>query len=321
MASQLTKEEQAELKFHFQGFEPSSLASVIWDSINSVGIDDQSEKIGIYFEKADIDKEDHVIFWDEKGVTDLPRSVFLQIMKMVAEETVKIYEDHYDLERTPQLKAAVDRLKFALEKLQQHISLNKLKSLQVRRSLRSENEPNSEELVQSVRVHHASYNWSNEEQDMDAVAASMYNFNRRRSTKGIEGVVDRLPELRTRHQTSSQALVAKTKNKIRAFSIFQKKATIDEDKEYYVHEETRVKKSMDSLTRAMEDKSLDPHEICWESLPVISSTNLNKPYHKRSASLPAGEILTSSSLKTQELNQHSSHTITTKTRKNTPTLT
>ena len=50
MGSALSARERKDLKPHLQGIEPSSLAAVIWDSINSVGIDDEVEIFGVHYE-------------------------------------------------------------------------------------------------------------------------------------------------------------------------------------------------------------------------------------------------------------------------------
>ena len=225
MGSALSQEESKAIQPHLHGFEPASLASVIWDSLNKVGVDDEMEKMGIDFGTNDEEGQAGVVFWDESGVTQLPRKVFLQVLEYVAEQTIDSYESNYDLDKSPALAATVHKLQLAFAHLRREIqSMKGDEDVSVYRERldsgvsveQSDSEGTS--IVEELRTRKGSWHWANGEPDDFARL-----HERRRSSKGIVGVVERLPELRRRYeQESRNSPLGRVRNKLRALSILQR---------------------------------------------------------------------------------------------------
>ena len=192
MGSALSEKEVTVLQPHLQGFEAASLASVIWDAINQVGVDDEQEKMGIHFETGDTPA---AIFWDETGPQHLPRKAFLQVMEMVAERTI---ESSYDLEKSKALGAVVSKLKLALVYLQREIQSMKGEEggYSYRKHLESGASVTSAgDGIEEIRSHKISRSFAEPEEGSHA-----HMLAHRQSGKGMEGVVERLPELKRRYQ-------------------------------------------------------------------------------------------------------------------------
>ena len=228
MGNILSYKEQKALKPHLQGIEPASLAAIIWDSINFIGVDDDMEKLGIHFVSG-TELEDQgqarVIFWDDVGVTDLPRKVFLEILLMIGEQLMKEYESNYDLERTTDLGTAVNKLQVALVSLQE--TLDVLSGEEGAKTYRerldsganTNNGSISNNLIEEIRSRRGSYMWTNGEPVSQSINT------KHRQSKGIEGVFDRLPELRRRYDKivgGSDKPLDRVRNKIKILTLFQK---------------------------------------------------------------------------------------------------
>ena len=229
MGNLLSVREQKALKPHLQGIEPSSLAAIILDSINLVGVDDDVEKLGIHFMNDSEFEEGgqaRVIFWDEIEATDMPRKVFLEILQLVGEEIVEEYENNYDLDKSTDLGTAVKKLQVALVSLRETIDTltNEEDAKAYRERLDSGEDTNEDslsgKLIQEIRSRRGSYMWTNGEAEGEA----WYNSGRRVS-KGIEGVIDRLPDLRRRYDravgTTNKPL-ERVRQKIKILNMFHK---------------------------------------------------------------------------------------------------
>ena len=231
MGSVLSAREQKALKPHLQGIEPASLAAVVWDSINSVGVDDDLEKLGIHFVNG-TEFEDggqaRVIFWDEIGANDLPRKVFLEILLMVGDEIVQEYENNYDLEASTDLGTAVKKLQVALVSLRE--TIDSLTDEECAKTYRerldsgiSVNEGSvSDDLIEEIRTRRGSYMWTNGEPESEAA------YGGRRQSKGIESVFERLPDLKKRYEkainssNSSSKPLERVRQRIKILNMFQK---------------------------------------------------------------------------------------------------
>lgn len=226
MGNILTSKEQKALKPHLQGIEPASLAAIIWDSINFVGVDDDIEKLGIHFVNGTDFEESgqaRVIFWDDSRASELPRRVFLEILLMVGQQLVNEYESNYDLETATDLGTAVNKLQLALLSL--HETIDGLSSEEGAKAYRERVDsgagltdyPISDNVIEKIRTRRGSYMWTNGEPENDATT-------NRRQSKGIEGVIDRLPELRRRYDKTvgGSSKLDRVKNKIKILTLFQK---------------------------------------------------------------------------------------------------
>lgn len=121
MGITLSKLEEKELTSHLLGIEPTSLAGIIWDTINNVGIDDEIDKFGISFEgEKDSPK---VMFWDNGEATEMPKKVFLEILEMMSGRIMEVYERDYNLEKSPELKSGMEKLSLARQQLQVDVSM------------------------------------------------------------------------------------------------------------------------------------------------------------------------------------------------------
>lgn len=228
MGNILSYKEQKALKPYLQGIEPASLAAIIWDSINFIGVDDDIGKLGIHFVSG-TEFEDQgqarVIFWDDVGATDLPRKVFLEILLMVGYKLLMEYENNYDLERTTDLGTAVNKLQVALVSLQETIDgLSGEESARTYRErldsgVNTSDGPISDNLIEEIRTRRGSCMWTNGEPESQSINT------KRRQSKGIEGVIDRLPELRRRYDKAvggSDKPLDRVRNKIKILTMFQK---------------------------------------------------------------------------------------------------
>lgn len=262
MGGVLSSEEKEHIAPHLLGFQPSELCSLVWDSINEVGMEPRDSqdnssnyhprKIGISFKGAfgeaeaasEIKKENSVVFWDGMDTTHLPKRVFLEVLKMTGEELVSTYEQNYELERMTDLGFAVAELKHALSCLDQHISstlgsqesAGEYKRRLDEATMSDEEEEEEEDMDEREDVHvvrssaggradltedEASpeekaasdeeiadsplpsastlQQTSNDDDSPPATPPSpTYFLHRRRSSRGIVGVLDRIPDLRTR---------------------------------------------------------------------------------------------------------------------------
>lgn len=227
MGSTLSMSEERELAIQLQGLEPASLASIIWDSINSVGVDDKQEKFGIDFSGGKDSQK--VTFWDSGDVTEMPRKVFLEIIQMASEKIISEYENNYDLEKSHELQTPVNKLRLAKQYLQREIRLleGQVNIKEYCENLESgtsaKDELKDENFVEEVRTRRATWVWSN---GGHSKSNDGYNPSRRRTSKGLEAVVDRLPELRSRYEatTGRKDVLRRVQKKLLAISNFRNKS-------------------------------------------------------------------------------------------------
>ena len=220
MGATLSKDEEQELTSHLLGIEPASLAAIIWDTMNNVGVDDENDKFGINFEGES--EASRVMFWDKGEATEMPQRVFLEILEMMSGRIINTYETDYNLDKSPELKVGVDKLVLARQHLKSEIG--SMHGQECAKDYRCrmdsivsiEDEGIAEEMVQEVRQRRGSMMWNNGETSVD---------NRRRMTnRGLEAVVDRLPELRKRYEAATKGQgMKKVRNKILALRIFGSK--------------------------------------------------------------------------------------------------
>ena len=120
MGNTLSTDEKQQLQPYLEGFNPALLSVIIWDTIKEVSQDDDQDEFGIHFSTPDEVKmygNSTVTFWDDNGLQQLPRKIFLQILQFVAETTLENYTMAYDLEHSPELQSGVFRLELALKNL------------------------------------------------------------------------------------------------------------------------------------------------------------------------------------------------------------
>ena len=120
MGNTLSTDEIQQLQPYLEGFNPALLSVIIWDTIKEVSQDDDQDEFGIHFSTPDEVKtygNSTVTFWDDNGLQQLPRKIFLQILQFVAETTLENYTMAYDLEHSPELQSGVFRLELALKNL------------------------------------------------------------------------------------------------------------------------------------------------------------------------------------------------------------
>lgn len=215
MGHVLSKEEVQVLQPHLLGFNPSSLAAVIWDTIQEVSQDNKDEGLGIHFSTT---SEGHhetpmVTFWDELGVGQLPRKVFLEILQFIGEFTMNsVSKNTPDLQVLSVTTHDLHRLKLALNEL--NIKLASLTSEEgsaiYRRRIDSgidigsntTSVAGSAEILDKLRVNNGSCDWINSEDDAFLPQNPHLSQHGNRGSKGMEAVVERLPELRTRYERS-----------------------------------------------------------------------------------------------------------------------
>lgn len=164
MGNTFSAAELKQLQPHLKGFNPQSLSRVIWDTIKRVGIDDKYECFGIHFED-DSCNSPTVTFWDEKGLEQLPHTVFLQILEFIAETTLEDYSMAYDLDKSSELKSGIYQLQLALDHLKKEIAV--LRQLDTTREhyqldstsdAKSKNESASQtSIIEQIRARRGSY--------------------------------------------------------------------------------------------------------------------------------------------------------------------
>ena len=125
MGAAFSSEEKKELGPYLKGFDPMALAGLIRDTINGEGLEGQDEKGGpagiVFGGDGSEEQKDNVTFWEDGQVTTLPKNIFLELMKMAAEDVLKTYDEIYDLKRSPALQNSVETLKEALGHLDEHL--------------------------------------------------------------------------------------------------------------------------------------------------------------------------------------------------------
>ena len=236
---------------YLSGFNPSSLALIVWDSIGEVGQDDKDKGLGIHFSSNLEDPGEHpmVTFWDENGVEQLPRKVFLEILQFLAESTLKKsssvsgeYGTQVQATSVHKLKLALDALKAKLAALTDEEGGEQYnKRVDSGIDSTSNADSHSESFLEELRAKNASYGWVTANDESDDVFISHTASSHHHSPKspvafgtsrGIEGVVERLPELRSRYEAQMQQKEAERKglqnrvmNKIKALSVL-KSATV-----------------------------------------------------------------------------------------------
>lgn len=183
----LTKDEINSVQPHLTGFDPSALATVIWDAIREVNQDNKQEGLGIYFgdgpeettDKPSKDSQHMVTFWDEGGMNQLPRKVFLEIMQFIGEHTIE--EAMNTSGSAPEEDKGLQRLKIAMENLsvrlqtlqseqgsaQYHQSLDKDECCNKKCSVAE-----SDKMLDKLRVKNGLYSFMNSIDDEDIVKDS-----------------------------------------------------------------------------------------------------------------------------------------------------
>lgn len=216
MGTVLSKEELHLLQPHLVGFNPSSLATVIWDAIQEVCQDDKEEGFGIHFSSSlnsqGCDGENPMVtFWDEMGIDQLPRKVFLELLQFIGEHTMNNLS-------TDTCNNDIHRLEMALAQLKVKLSLlvNEDGSVKYRERMDSgiditsctNNFSGSAELLDKIRSKNGSCGWINSVEDDVFSPQPLSNIasqRRNSAVVGMEAVVERLPELRTRYKKSLSA--------------------------------------------------------------------------------------------------------------------
>ena len=285
MGGLLSTEEKKEVEPLFQGFDPLQLASVVWDCINEVEISPSLSKqahISISF-SGQTGSSDGVVFTDGGETTEMPKRVFLEIVKLSSEQTIENYEQHYDLERSPDADYAVTELKKAVECLTAHISTiqgvtpeeykqyldEEIASDDVFSSEEEEYEENeseedeNQEDIQNVSNTElppppiqqpqvlvndeivpspakGSDQGSDSDDDSPPTPPSPSYLAQRRGSMGIDGVLDRIPDLRRRVSgeddegsppgSPTSLAVDKVRKKVKLLSLFHvRKDSPEED--------------------------------------------------------------------------------------------
>ena len=278
MGATLSKDEEQELASHLLGIEPASLAAVIWDTMNNVGVDDENDKFGINFEAEG--ETSQVMFWDNGEAIEMPHRVFLEILDMMSGRIITTYETDYDLDKSPELKFGVDKLVLARQHLQKDIgSMHGQECAKHYRSrldsiLSVEDEGIAEEMVQEVRQRRGSMMWSNGQSSVDS--------RRRMSSRGLEAVVDRLPELRKRYEAGTKRQgMKKVRNKIIALRFFgskiQPSSSFKEEDEEELEEHAQIdthKRRQNQLMRSHKSGSMkSQHSVTQPDQPVSPSSH------------------------------------------------
>lgn len=263
MGGALSHEEEKQLVPHLENFEPDSLSSVIWDTINLVGVDDERDNFGIHFDAAEEsqaegvkeeDKEQNVVFWDGDEAQDLPLPVFMDIIVMVGEATVKRYEENYNLEENKEVEAGVNKLKLAMEYLQRALQVshrpetlgeyrNRIDSMQ---SISSRKQTDRKHLVQSARERRGSHTWSAGELDPPNIS-----IQKQRSIENITPQLWRQYDMSEKSKTTLQ----RVKNKLKVLSLFhttEEKGAIKElqDKAHSELPPSPTQESIDSFSES-----------------------------------------------------------------------
>ncbi len=277
MGSLLSQTEHEKLVPYLQGIDPASLATVIWDSINNIGMDSNVKNgVGsIQFLEGD-DNQDHAVFWDSEGAEVLPQNVFLEIMRMVGEKTAQTFEDNYDLERSPESKVAVSKLKLSLQCLYKHVSTMRMcETVEEYKNRQYCNDANvTPDLVDDVMKRRGSYTWkSGDENHNTSGSASSWSLLERKDSKGLVGVIDRLPDLQRR----GSGALERVKKKLKVISSFKiENAPTEDDYEQMMVEEYSTEDNGDGPEKAASFKpSRGP--IRMMSTPIPS--NLVKKKH------------------------------------------
>lgn len=224
MGGALSQEEKKQLIPHLQDFNPISLSSIVWDTINVVGVDDERENFGIHFDDCEKDEERNVVFWDGDDVHEIPFPVFMEILNLVCKETVKIYEEKYHLEEDKMVELGVMKLKLAMQCLQSILqSLHRTETLEdYRKRIDSRPRISLEKKLSSkhmARARHGSFTWSSGE-------LASPRGNGQKQNRGFESVITRMPELRKRIEVDSNKTLQRVKAKLKVFSLFNNKSAI-----------------------------------------------------------------------------------------------
>ena len=209
MGGALSTEEKRLLLPQLQSFGLDTLSTIIWDTINLVGVDDQREKFGIHFdepeeenpkeqeekpkeeqEKSKQRKQQMVTFWDGENAQTVPFPIFADIVIYVGEEKVKVYEEKHDPKEGNDTTAGLSKLKLALEYLKGKVEREgRLETAAEYRSKldreRSWGAICKDKLVDSARERRGTQMWSAGKAEP-------------KKEKGIQSMVNRHPELQQR---------------------------------------------------------------------------------------------------------------------------
>ena len=182
MGNTLSTDEIQQLQPYLEGFNPALLSVIIWDTIKEVSQDDDQDEFGIHFSTPDEVKmygNSTVTFWDDNGLQQLPRKIFLQILQFVAETTLENYTMAYDLEHSPELQSGVFRLELALKNLVNEIDTldddDDVKQYRERIESETESENKSNEqdpapnttIIKQIRERRGSCSWITADNEED----------------------------------------------------------------------------------------------------------------------------------------------------------
>ncbi len=242
MDQSLSKEELQLLQPHLVSFDTSALATVIWDAIQEVALDNKDEGFGIHFSTSD-DNNPIVTFWDETGINRLPRETFLEVLRYIGECTMTSASENGCgcSSKAPHSEkgCGLHRLKLALDQLNIKIAqlTNEADSKKYRISVDSGIETttnnnrssrSASETLHKLRLQSGSCDLVSSDDDVfqDPCNASGKRRNSSATpSKGMEAVVNRLPELRSRYEKSlsvplESGLPQRVMGKLKALSMF-----------------------------------------------------------------------------------------------------
>ena len=214
MGTVLSADEKKRAAQYLDGLKTVGLTAVIWDSINQVGLDDVHDHIGIQFDEDDAGYS-RVVFWDAEGPSlQMPKKVFLEILLFASNVIFK------DIAERTGSTDEVERLARAIAHLKHEVDSCPGETVEVYRKFLDDGYvPNSvQQSVEEVRVHRETITSANS--DVEVENWSSIHARRRRSTMGIEGVVERLPELRKRYEHETN-LITRIRNKLKAILMFR----------------------------------------------------------------------------------------------------
>ena len=243
MGQSLSKEELQLLQPHLASFDPSALATVVWDAIQEVALDNKDEGFGIHFNTSD-DNNPIVTFWDETGINRIPKKTFLEILQYVGECTMTSASEngcgcsskapHSEMGcGLHRLKLALDQLNIKIEKLTPIKGDSKTYHISVDSGIETTTNNNrssgsASEKLHKLRLKSGSCDWVSSDDDVFEDPCNVTGKRRNSSgtpSKGMEAVVNRLPELRSRYENSLSAplesgLPQRVMSKLKVFSMF-----------------------------------------------------------------------------------------------------
>ena len=239
MRNALNEEEMRELQSLVEGINPEGLAKVVRHSIHRIGKNVHGE-FGIHFTQLEEEAAGAVpmaIFWQDSNPSQhMSRKMFLSILEFVAEQAI----DEHDSENSA-MSAGVKKLETALEALKKEISA--MPSMTYNDRYDSGFMESVESGTWTIQELPSPLTEAWESTDLDDVFVAettqqrerqypLYHRNeqkRRHSSsrgRGIEGVVERLPELRIRYESvqssnSSGRALRRVRERLRTVNILR----------------------------------------------------------------------------------------------------